>query len=282
MDLARGFLVTQAGSRIDASGTSGALDLYIGAGQYQRSSVASAGGSIALTAAEGMQLNGSLRAASGAVGEVQGGELSIKLDAQRRVPLNPLDGAPGDRTVLVTASNAPIVLEPGSALPESLQGFARVSADAIEQGQFDFLTLAAANVVATDPATSEILSCAAMAASSSESGVELATRGRLTLDAASVGMAGAHGSARLASSYVGLTRSLSAGSGIALDRAAPAAVSGSGALTIEGNLIDLFGNVTLTGLESATVALDRRHPRPRRAQPDLAPLRGTTGEHRHA
>ncbi len=252
VDLARGFLVTQVGSRIDASGTSGALDLYVGSGRYERSIVASAGGSIALASADGMQLNGSLRAASGAVGEVRGGELTIKLDAQRRVPLNPQDGVLGDRTVLVTAQSAPVVLEPGAALPDTLQGLARVSADAIEEGAFDFVTLAATNVVTSDPVTSASI-LQGYGRVELESGVELAARGSLILDAAAIGMAGGSGTASLASSHVGLTRTLSSGSGIALERAAPAAVAGNGALTIDGNLIDLFGDVTLTGLKSAAL-----------------------------
>lgn len=84
----RGFIITEAGSLLEASGTAAELDLPArGANQsvISRSRwVGSSGGQIRLQAAEGMQLQGALIARAGEAPGTAGGSLSIDLNPMTR------------------------------------------------------------------------------------------------------------------------------------------------------------------------------------------------------
>lgn len=84
LDAARGFVVTDAGSVINFSGTQAALDLQspLSASVPSRQTVASAGGSLSIAALEAISMLGQFdgAAGSGASGRAMGGTLSLSLD----------------------------------------------------------------------------------------------------------------------------------------------------------------------------------------------------------
>lgn len=233
VDAASGYLVTETGSLIDASGTSALLDRRGESGAYERTSVASAGGSIELSAREGMLLDGTLQAAAGG-GGTSGGSLSVALDRNDAnwavTGVNAVDKAlAGKRQVLLAAThNAGTgALTRGQALdPVSYSGRVVLGADKVRAGGFSSLALHAQN--------------------------EVGVTGVFTLDLSRSLSIDAPNLSAAAASLV----TLSAGQvllGNSLNRAAAEALGGTGELTLKGDLVDLLGSVATQGIGKLTL-----------------------------
>ncbi|MGE7991484.1 filamentous hemagglutinin family protein [Pseudomonas sp. NPDC089554] len=140
------FVVIEKGARLDASGTQMTVDVpQLGAIQ-----LASNGGSIALASANGLYVDGELRAVSGGAGAA-GGSLSLALDSFTYSTTDPAYAA-AVRTRELRVSPT------GEAFDNStgnLQyGHGHVSVEQIEQGAFDQLTLFSRGVISfTDDVT---------------------------------------------------------------------------------------------------------------------------------
>lgn len=163
----RGYIVTAAGSLIDVSGTSAALQFREpnaqGPGlQLATRDIPSAGGSIGLTAGEGLIVDGGMKAQAGGKG-VGGGTLSVELNGLiRSKPSDPIPGGafPDDgnpqapRSIVVSAGSdpfAPETLAFGGAIPTGhYNGRAFLSADGIGAGGFRAVSLKTDAFVNTD------------------------------------------------------------------------------------------------------------------------------------
>ncbi len=158
IDAKRGFIVTHSDSVINVSGTSAAVDIVHPDGKATRENIYSSAGTISLASAEGMLLNGEFRAQGGAP-NAAGGALNITVDATGRED-TPQPGVlfsafSGPRSITVTAGGGANLLGWQTNLPSQFQGKALVSADAINAGAFDKVSLTARNLEApigsTDP-----------------------------------------------------------------------------------------------------------------------------------
>lgn len=155
----RGYIELLPGSDIDVAGSSALIDeIPPGGGIAKAEQVASAGGSIALTAAEGLTLGGAFQAAAGTAGpgvtQPAGGSLSVALDPSNRNDIDDV-GNEGTQTfptvpdqVIVTQTLAPIVIAPGTVVPNSLAGEAFIPAAMLEASGFDMISLQSARYVA--------------------------------------------------------------------------------------------------------------------------------------
>ncbi len=141
----RGFVVTEAGSQIDVSGSRTVLDLPVankesGGIHYEPTIVASNGGTIAITAAEGGVLDGQFKGIQGGATRL-GGQMTIALDRLERNPpdpaLIPFPNADLSLNIVQTAqTQLPNNLTFGTAMPNSITGQMLVSADKLNQGGF--------------------------------------------------------------------------------------------------------------------------------------------------
>ncbi len=229
---AKGYLVTQAGSLIDVSGTAATLDL-IGPGRLVATAVASDGGSIRLAAREGMLLEGDLRAAAGGV-MARGGSLDVQLarlgpDWFFTNTQHPMYAALNSQRV-ITLQAAPTALtaglKPGDALDTiTLNGQARLAQSLVQAGGFADLSLRGENRIAFADT------------------LDLSLPGRLQLHASNYSTTSA-ADVRLAAASVSLGRP---------DRNAQAetlrndASGGVGSLRIDAGLIELVGHASLQG-----------------------------------
>lgn len=171
----RGFIVTAAGSVIDVSGSEAQLDVESVPGEPAPASLApsrkrviASAGSVSLTAAEGMLLDGDLRGHAPA--DAAAGTLQIELTTSKRDEPDVSPSAPardflyGPRRIEIRADGTPAIpagLEQGGAIADAYDGRALLDARLIDQGGLDYLVLSSRNVfkpTATTPAaTSEIL-----------------------------------------------------------------------------------------------------------------------------
>ena len=252
----RGYLLALPGSSILAAGTSAAIDESSpGSGIYHLATVASAGGSIALSASEGMQLDGTLAAPAGSGASAEGGSLSITLDGDDARANNvsfdkgntALDAA---RVLTIAASTAPTVVAEGAAVPDSLNGQGRISAGAISAGGFDNVSLIARNLLGQVPGPNgngTVAGLEAVGAVAFDPGVSLSPRSSLIIAAPEVRASA--GAVSLDSAYVALgsTDTLS-------QQVNNKAMSGAATLSVTGQLIDLVGAMDLNGFGRATLS----------------------------
>ncbi|MGZ8243983.1 filamentous haemagglutinin family protein [Methylomagnum sp.] len=163
----RGYIVAAAGSVIDISGTAATLQFREPAGSGPglsiiTRSIPSAGGSLSLTAGEGVIADGSFKAASGGKG-VGGGEFSAELNGLLRAkPSDPIPGGafPDDgnpqfpRAVIVSDSADPVApegLEFGVAIAtDQFAGRAFLNADQLNAGGFRAVALRTDAFITTD------------------------------------------------------------------------------------------------------------------------------------
>ena len=254
----RGAVEAQQGSFIDVSGTTGVLDIQQvqsnGATTFVPTTVASAGGSVSIQAAEAVLLSGTMSAASADPTTVANGSFSLVLDGNGRYantpalpndPVLPLDyqAVDGAREIQIANTQAPVAIAAGADLPIGLDGQALVSSSALAAAGFDSVTLRAVSfnnsIIGAQPLVSGIIQF--------NGNVSLGAGRSLTLDAASFLSTG--GKAAVSAPYVSLGQSqvLTQG-GVGTTK------SGTGTLTVYGDLIDLTGNTAFGGF--STVALD--------------------------
>jgi filamentous hemagglutinin family protein len=124
-----GYVVAQAGSRIDVSGTSAVFDELQSSGQYASQAVWSNAGSITLAASSGLLFDGTLQAQPGAA-QAQGGTLSILPDQTPAVKTAQPGGglasqtSPGAQILIFQQDGnaVPAVLVPGGDIAAALPG----------------------------------------------------------------------------------------------------------------------------------------------------------------
>lgn len=240
-----GYLVAESGSAIDVSGTAAVFDVAAPGSLGPASPKVSAGdgGQIALSAAEGILFDGAMSARAGADG-ARAGSLTVTLDAQGRNDADLIFSAASlnlpetARRIVVTETDStavPSSLRPGAAVPQQANGQARLSAADLQAGGFGDITLHARNLARDVTAPGEI---------AFEGNVQLSASRRLTLDAAAIATNG--GDVRLAAPYVAMGNQDDDVDGRL--RVANDPVSGTGSITVSGQLIDLIGNWRLNGV----------------------------------
>jgi filamentous hemagglutinin len=237
IDAARGYVIGVEGSRLDVSGTRATVDARVdgsvGALRVPLE-VGSAGGSIALSAREGIALDSTLDARSGAPAQAEGGRLSVVLTAPALLnfPTEPR------RIVFGAATpNVPVGLQPGQSIDVNaldpattrVTGRALLDADRFAASGAGALQVRAADAV-------EFVDS-----------VNLAFAQRISVDAPALHVApGAQ--VRLDSTYVAL------GNGDpSTQTLVPAPVAGSGRLSVDAGVIDLIGRVAVSGTEKVTL-----------------------------
>lgn len=183
-DLKRGYLIAEQGSLIDVSGTQGVLDLpKIGeagtSARFTPVKVASDAGSISISAAEGVVLDGRLRGQPGSASS-GGGRFSLTLDNTRRQPpVEPIVKFPDKNLLIRVVQEQQPSFGDGVAfgddIPEHYNGQAVVAADLLQKGGFSDVRLSTPNEIRF------------------QGDVSLAARGRLDFDAAKLDWEGLNG-----------------------------------------------------------------------------------------
>ena len=142
------YLIVRPGALLEASGASAVFDVDDAGGAPGSSralTVAGDGGSIILRSANGMYLDGTMRAAAGGEG-ASGGTLGIAFDGAYWL-VQPDAGVlvPRQLTLVRTQGGSELApdLRPGEAGPGLAYGHARLGVDRIEAGGFDHLSLLA-------------------------------------------------------------------------------------------------------------------------------------------
>lgn len=226
----RGVVAVDAGSLLDLSGTSAALDLPTGDQNhpYQRQRVGSAAGSLEVTTREGAYLLGDIRATAGAddSGTLTGGSLSLVVS--RSTPSQAPQTYPaGTAQINVTQHDLPVT-------GTELAGYAGVSGDLIARAGFDAMTLRALDSTTTNGGRIVL-----------NAGLDLSLARQISLAAPVVALAGV-GSISLRAPYV----SIGDVNGVP-SAATPAA--GMASLAVEAGNVDLLGTTQLTGTDQVTL-----------------------------
>jgi filamentous hemagglutinin len=246
----RGYVELLPGSLIDVAGTSGVIDVSgVGGGAVRPEQVASAGGAVQLTAAEGMVLGGTFDAAPGIAGaglpQPAGGSFSLTLDGSNRNDYALSYGGqstfnPDARQIVVSATQPPIVISPGNEIPDSTDGFAYVSARALAAAGFETVSLKAATL----PITSIVDLPGSIAFAGN---VTLSAGRSITLDAATYTVSpGA--TANIRAPYIEFGNSEQTYNNV------PPAHTDSGyngTLNVAGGFIELYGTSALEGIGTA-------------------------------
>lgn len=224
----RGSVFAEPGSMINVSGSRSELDLPVGtaAGGYGLQTVASAGGSIAVTAPESLTLAATLLGQSGAPAGLSGpagASLSIALSREDgyQPDTDPFAGLPPVPTTPRTLVVGDIS-QPGSAYQST------VNPAPIEAGGFSSLTLAADDVI-------DILG-----------GTSIHFNQAVALQAPNIGALGA-APISVQAPYVGL------GPTNLLTQTTDAPSGGPASLTVQAGLIQLNGNLSLQGIGQTTL-----------------------------
>jgi len=252
----RGYILAQEDSLIDASGSSRTLDILErtsgGLGlEITPRLVASRGGTVNLTAAEGILWDGSFRAASGGA-NAGGGSLNIELDKRLRLKARDIGGVPFPddgpnsdqelpipRVIEVSASDRTLIpdgLAPGAKIPDRFYAQALVESAQIQDGGFASVRLRSNG----DGNVGEIRF---------SGDVSLAAERQIVLDAPKISWQREDstdaGRVVLEAAYAAL--------GSTDSRVVPAATSGAGALAINAQAIDLIGGASLQGFSGANL-----------------------------
>ncbi len=238
----RGFIVAEPGSLLDVSSTQryqvglpGALSFTANRRHAWQSPAA---GDIAITAADGINVFSTL--AGRGNGDGLSGSISYTLDGNRRIEeiANNFVFFPLELHVAQTQSWS--ALQPGAALPLSLRGKAYVSTDAIAAGGFSSLTLNARNKY---NAARTALSNAGSIVFDSD--IDFALSDALTLGTTNLDIAGHD--VNLSAGVLTLGSSFwESGLGVAQIKQATSA--GDGRLTLRGKMLDVVGNVGISGV----------------------------------
>jgi filamentous hemagglutinin family protein len=218
----RGYVILENGSQIDVSGTKGKVDIYQenanGKEGFKRTTLGSNAGSIAITAAEGIVVDGTMKGTAGTAQQAAG-SLLLSLDRSKRSePDEPRIPFPKsildiqleqkDRTILANTRF-------GDNIPSELNARLVVSADEIATGGF-------ANLQLTTPGRLIFANDTNQKTTESAKDINLKTSESIKLDAPEFLWSRDSGSVNIESSYVQLgsttvrdvTSLASSGSGI--------------------------------------------------------------------
>ncbi len=247
LDAMRGFIATQAGSLLDVSGTTEQLNLpRLSTNGLNLSfnpvTVGSSGGVIEMAAADGIFLDGQMRAIAGNSPGTIGGRLLVDVDGKRREP-------PVDEGIIVNFPTDPGVVnisqqgvsvfndrfnQAGNALPVNLQRQAYLSADQVGSGGFSSLVLRADDEIRF------------------QGDIDLTLQYVLNLDAPKFGWEGGGlvdaGSVGNAGNV--MLNAVQASIGSSLNRTVVGSpAGGTGSLTVNADLIELYGGSYTAGFE---------------------------------
>lgn len=247
----RGFIELLPGSLIDVAGTQALVDEIGPSGGAPRlEQVGSAGGSVTLSAAEGIVLAGSLQAQAGISGaganQPAGGSFSLALDGSARNDYALGNGGVSTfpaqaREILVSQTQPPIVVAPGTAVPDYLAGLAYVSASQLQSAGFDSVSLRAAPLQASSGSVVPGLI-------NFVGDVSLSAGEQITLDAPTYAVSpGAV--AQINAPYVQLGNSDQ--QYLSQYPASLAATPGTGTLAVSAGFIQLYGTSWLQGVGTA-------------------------------
>ncbi|MDW3715734.1 MULTISPECIES: filamentous haemagglutinin family protein [unclassified Pseudomonas] len=144
------FVVVSQGARLDASGTQAVLDI-VGMGATP---VASHGGSIAFSGANGLYLDGQFKASAGGAGAA-GGSLSVALGSSVYANNSSLPDSQRKESELILGQykqgpELPAGVSPDQGAPLLEFGHARLAVDQVEQGGFDNLSLMSSGLLSFD------------------------------------------------------------------------------------------------------------------------------------
>lgn len=231
----KGYIVTEADSSMDVSGTSAVLDIAGSGGVSRATAVAGAAGSMALRAREGMVLDGDLtgnKAAQGAAG----GALTVALDLYNSIF--------GDGTSPQSPANERnVVLGAGASDKGRENGVVRVDTAKIAKGGFDALEFRSSGFEGQRPG-----------AVTFDGAVNLSAGRNIVIDAP-VLAATAGSSASVSAPYLAFGN---AGSGNFGNKTSLGALTyqaaGDGTLKTDAQLIDIRGNSAMRGFKAATFA----------------------------
>ncbi|MBI3545020.1 MAG: filamentous hemagglutinin N-terminal domain-containing protein [Gammaproteobacteria bacterium] len=218
---AQGYFIASPGSRIDVSGATQTLDIVRGT-KTIATAVNGAAGTIDLSAAEGMVLNGDMLGAPGSAAGAAGGTLNVTLGT---------DNSSGTTIALTSATTTAPGLDeaPAATLKNKIQ----INPAKIKSGGFDAVALHSVGKI-TDPN--------ALAQIKLEGDIDLKLNRSLVLDAPVLASNG--GRAKLAAGYIKL--------GPVRSTVVPNLSLGQGSLILQGQHIDLVGTLGLSGFGPRT------------------------------
>lgn len=253
IDAEQGYFEMLPGSLIDVSGTSAQIVQlqFVGSAMRPVAMIdASAGGSVSLEAAEGMTLGGTFRAAggTGATRTPAGGSLSVALDPSQRTDNSPTTSPPTfpvtPRDIVLEPDFAPVVVGPGQAVPDSLDGEALIPANELNSAGFDNLSFRAVTYLASGVNGGTQVMPGTITAPQN---VTLQAGDSITMDAAIISV-NPGATATLTAPYVSLGNS----DILVSDFQSP--TSGTGTLNVNGSqLIELYGTLALQGVGQANL-----------------------------
>jgi len=257
----RGYLVTAPGSALDASGVAAEVNLgqdvsVGGTVSSVPTLVGSNGGTISLSAAEGMLLNGTVASHAGNAPGAAGGTLDITLDGNLHggEPGGPGSGAifPFSPRQIDLTSGAPVVVAAQYPIPDQFNGVALVPTGMIEAGGFSALELTAKNLFdeSGPNGTSVPVSTGSIVF---EQDTSLHMPASIRLDAPQISaLSGAQ--VQLQAAYVALGYDDSqAGAQTGYSTSAGTGASNAGSLQVHADLIDIIGSLGLGGISSTTL-----------------------------
>ena len=236
-----GYIELLPGSVINVSGTSGLIDLSpVGGGVNLSQEIASAGGTVDLTSADGAVLGGTLLAAAGAAGgganQPAGGSLYVTENASLVVSPSPgIVVGPATSDIRVSPSLAPTVIAPGSAVPDAFEGVTLLSTSALSQAGFSLISLTSRAVDSESGASyggGEI---------EFTSGASLTANDEIALDSP-IYTVDAGATASVEAPYVEFGNSSAAVPYV------PNIESGTGVLNVSGGFVELYGTSELQGI----------------------------------
>jgi filamentous hemagglutinin family protein len=283
-----GWIVMQPNARITARGASASIDVGQAGTRQQRTTVESNGGSISFESAYGMWIDGRFDARGGGAGAANG---SLRIAQQSGFDPLVFDGAPdAGRAAVVRLqqsigkipASATFVAGVGSVSDPSVAGpvverdigIARVSAQTINEGGFDDVTLSAGTPLTARPSAPNVAHAIEFSGN-----VDLRVRGNLVLDAPNLQTGGGRQRLEAATITLGdpngvrprtINESTTPAPGETLpslpssNLAAP--TSGFGTLDVRADSIDLVGDMRTQGFGRIDL----------QAQGDIA-LRGVAG-----
>lgn len=251
----RGYLITDPGSSINASGTAATIDLAGGVGingtlASSRTLIGSNGGTISLTAAEGMLLNGAVTARAGNAPGAAGGTLDITFDGNLHglIPTGSVTTFPLNPHQIILSDGAPIIVAPQGAIPSQYNGIAEVPTAMIEAGGFSSLQLTATNLIDSSGTGQPVPTATGSIVFPKNTTLTLPAS--IRLDAPEI-VTTTGAQVNLQAAYVGLGYNDPGAAGQL--GASTNMGTNSGSFTVNADLVDFIGTLGLGGFSSSTI-----------------------------
>jgi filamentous hemagglutinin family protein len=246
LDAGIGTVALEAGATIDVSGSAASLDIQQPNGSYQVRSIASAGGTVEMSATNGVVVEGSI-AAQGGSATVGGGQLSLQLDAAPANVVNLLTGA--EQAQLT----APLVLTVTEALPALAAGTLSSFVSTANGGYIPASTITKAGFADVWLQSPDVID---LIGGQGPTAQVLTAPGAIVLAAPAIAVA-PYTSFNVKSPYIALgptelLASQTVNNGYS-NNTPEAASGGTAALTVSGQAVDIVGNVDLVGIGFAEI-----------------------------